>query len=347
MQFSEGQLASATYLKMDPTEIDLSVLAQAKIEILSEEQVKYTLNKQQAMAMSPTIGELVGGDFYLFGNMRFDANNKLVNGLVTKIVLELRLESGLAAQVTIQDFSITTAQMNVAINSGSMLDVLPLIFAGSDTISSTGLPIYGYAGNDNITSHGGMVFGGAGNDRIFVFGDKTYARGDEGDDTVNGGNGFDDINGNMGNDKLYGGAGGDWVVGGKDQDLVEGQDGDDVLNGNLGNDTCNGGAGADWVRGGQGDDVLNGGAGNDWMSGDRGSDTITGGAGADTFYYFQGAGPDRIVDFSSTQGDRIQLDPGAIYTLSFNTAGAVVDFGEDSQLVLVGVTQESLGVWLI
>lgn len=339
-------MAAATIHKIDPAKVDLSVLASAKITHLSEEQVTYTLNQQQAAAIGSSVKNLVGGEFHIFGTMRFDESNNLTSGFVTKIVLELNVASGFAAQFTISDFSITALQMKSALSGGSMVDILPLIFSGNDHISSTDTPVYGYAGNDHLISASGKIFGGAGNDRMEGIASSNYMRGDEGDDIITGGNGFDDINGNMGNDRLFGGAGGDWVVGGKDQDLIEGGTGDDVLNGNLGNDTCNGGAGADWVRGGQGDDVVDGGDGNDWISGDRGSDTITGGAGADTFYYFQGAGPDRITDFSSSQGDRIQLDPGAVYTLSLTSAGAVIDFGADGQLTLSGVTQATLGEWL-
>jgi Ca2+-binding RTX toxin-like protein len=340
-------MASATMHKIDPSKIDLSVLSGAKIESLGEEMIKYNLNKQQVLAIGSTANYIVEGDFYIYGSMKFDSNNNIQNGIITSIVMELRSESGFAAQFTIKNFSVNALYMKSALSSGTLDDILPIIFSGNDSISSTDTPVYGYDGDDKLISMGGSIFGGAGNDRLEGVGATNYLRGDEGDDTVIGGNGFDDINGNMGNDNLSGGAGADWVVGGKDQDLIEGGTGDDVLNGNLGNDTCNGGAGADWVRGGQGDDVLNGGDGNDWMAGDRGSDTITGGAGADTFYYFKDAGPDRITDFSSAQGDRIQLDPGAVYTVSYTTAGVVIDLGADSQLILVGVTQETLGAWLI
>jgi len=100
------------------------------------------------------------------------------------------------------------------------------------------------------------------------------------------------------------------------------------------------------VRGGQGDDVIDGGAGNDWMAGDRGNDTVTGGAGADKFYFFAGAAIDRITDFSSVSGDRVLLDAGQAYALSYTAEGAVIDLGNGDQMILVGVTQASLGDWL-
>jgi Ca2+-binding RTX toxin-like protein len=68
--------------------------------------------------------------------------------------------------------------------------------------------------------------------------------------------------------------------------------------------TALGGAGNDKLVGSAGADVLNGGAG---------TDTMTGGAGADRFVFTSpsdsvlGAGADKILDFSRTQGDRIHL----------------------------------------
>jgi Ca2+-binding RTX toxin-like protein len=63
-----------------------------------------------------------------------------------------------------------------------------------------------------------------------------------------------------------------------------------------------------------GNDVLTGGPGNDTLTGGLGADTLTGGLGADTFIYraladstWAISGRDRITDFSSAQGDKIDL----------------------------------------
>ena len=77
-----------------------------------------------------------------------------------------------------------------------------------------------------------------------------------------------------------------------------------VLTGNNGNNTLNGGIGNDQLDGGAGDDVLIGG---------QGSDTLTGGNGADRFVFNllselgKGNARDVITDFSSAQGDKIDL----------------------------------------
>jgi len=215
--------------------------------------------------------------------------------------------------------------------------------------SRFGDTLKGGIGGDTIVSGGGSDFADGGQGADLLQGDEGQDTlwGGEGNDSVEGGADFDQINGNMGDDIAYGGEGGDWVVGGKDNDLLYGENGDDIVYGNLGNDTCYGGEGADLVRGGQGDDLIDGGAGNDWMSGDRGNDTVTGGAGADKFFFFAGAAIDRVTDFSSAAGDRVLLDAGQAYALSYTAEGAVIDLGNGDQMILVGVTQASLGDWLV
>lgn len=232
-------------------------------------------------------------------------------------------------------------------------------FTGNDQISGFGAAtlLRGYEGNDSIQTGGGMntVFGGLGDDTVTASSGQTYLRGDEGNDSISGGNGFDDINGNEGNDTAAGGAGADWVVGGKDNDLLYGDKinpadasgGDDIVYGNLGDDTCDGGAGNDLVRGGQGNDSISGGPGADWLSGDKGDDTISGGAGADTFHSFGDAGLDRVLDFSRAEGDRVQLDPGTVYTVAQVGADTVISMTGGAQMVLVGVQMATLtGNWI-
>lgn len=175
-----------------------------------------------------------------------------------------------------------------------------------------------------------------------------FLRGEDGADQLWGGFGADDLQGNAGNDTVSGGLDGDWVVGGKDDDSLFGNAGDDIVLGNLGQDSCAGGAGADVVRGGQGQDVVRGGLGDDFVSGDRGDDVLTGGAGADVFNSFAQAGVDRIEDFNRSEGDRLQLEDGAAFTLAQEGADAVVTVGGLARVVLVGVQAASLtGDWIV
>ena len=69
---------------------------------------------------------------------------------------------------------------------------------------------------------------------------------------------------------------------------------------------------------------------------------LRGGAGADIFHAFTGAGLDRIVDFSVSEGDRVQLDPGDVYTVSQAGADTVISLGAGDQVILVGVSMASL-----
>lgn len=208
--------------------------------------------------------------------------------------------------------------------------------AGSDTLR-------GGEGSDTLDGGAAddQIFGGAGNDRLIESAGSNYLRGEDGDDAVQGGSGFDDINGNQGADTCAGGAGNDWVVGGKDNDRLLGEGGDDLIYGNFGDDTCDGGNGADTMRGGQGNDSLAGGSGNDYLSGDRGDDTMSGGAGTDLFHSFSEAGIDRVLDFSVSQGDRLWLDPGTIYTTAQVGADTIISM-DGGQVILVGVAMSSL-----
>jgi serralysin len=203
----------------------------------------------------------------------------------------------------------------------------------------------GGSGNDQIIGNdaGDSLTGGAGADTITAGAGSNVIRGDDGADSAVGGAGFDDINGMKGDDVVDGGSGGnDWLVGGQGNDLITAHASGNILYGNLGSDTLNGGTGNELIRGGQGDDVMTGGAGADWMSGDRGSDTLTGGTGADTFHAFSGAGLDVVTDFNSADGDRIQLDAGATFTVAQQGADVVINLGGTDEMVLKNVTLSSL-----
>ena len=193
--------------------------------------------------------------------------------------------------------------------------------------------LHGWAGNDSLS-------GGAGANTL---------RGGDGADTLQGGANFDDINGNKGADVIDGGAGGnDWLLGGQGNDQITAHAGNAILNGNLGSDVVVGGSGDDTLRGGQGADVLTGGAGRDHLFGDLGNDTLTGGQGADVFHFAAGGGQDRVTDFNLAEGDHVQVDGGAHYTVSQVGADTVVDLGNGDTLTLAGVSKASLTAgWIV
>jgi Ca2+-binding RTX toxin-like protein len=254
--------------------------------------------------------------------------------------------------------AVSLSYASLAAGGGALANIEAVVMfggAGADTLQGGALPdvlvgdggadlLSGVEGDDELFGDAGAdtVLGGAGADTVVGGDGANYLRGDDGADSLAGGAAFDDINGNVGNDSASGGAGDDWVVGGKDNDRLAGEDGADIVYGNLGADTCDGGAGDDLIRGGQQDDVLSGGAGDDWLSGDRDNDTLTGGAGADIFHTFGDAGTDRVTDFSVAQGDRVQLDPGTLYTVAQMGSDTVISMAGGGQMILVGVSLASL-----
>jgi hypothetical protein len=124
--------------------------------------------------------------------------------------------------------------------------------------------------------------------------------------------GNDKIDGLAGNDTILGLGGNDVIGGGSGDDNVLGGSGNDFIDGGLGKDRIDGGEGSDGLLGGDGADYLTGGNGNDFFLGGRGTDGYVGGAGADTFIFEFAAdstvgAADFIKDFSSAEGDRIEL----------------------------------------
>lgn len=148
---------------------------------------------------------------------------------------------------------------------------------------------------DNVADVIGEAAGGGTNDRALVS-VNNYVLGREVETATLTGTDNLALTGNIGANTLNGNSG---------NNVIRGADGNDQILGNDGNDTLFGDAGADILRGGNGDDILNGGLG---------SDQLQGGTGADIFRFtdikdlgLTGATTDRVLDFSSAQGDRIDL----------------------------------------
>ena len=245
---------------------------------------------------------------------------------------------------------------------GGGFDHLPHTYAGgagADTVygGDAGDTLQGNAGDDSILGGVGqdLIYGGQGDDRLDAGRGNDLVFGDRGDDSIAGGDGNDTLNGNTGADSLVGGMGDDVMLGGQDHDQLEGGVGGDLLFGDLGNDTVLGNTGADTIVGGAGNDVLlggkdddrlDGGDGADVLSGDLGNDTLSGGLGADVFSFTSGV--DHVTDFRAADGDRVQLQPGAAYTLAQVGEDTVIDLGHGNQLVLDNVQLSSLPAgWIL
>ena len=175
------------------------------------------------------------------------------------------------------------------------------------------------------------------------------------------------LTGNKGNDSLWGGAGNDNLRGDEGADVLDGGEGIDraeywsakagvVADLNLGTATIINAAGnsevdtlisIEQLYGSSlndqlvGDDLSNalvGRDGDDVLLGGKGDDVLEGGNGADSFAFtFPDQGVDRINDFNSTEGDKIQISangfggnliPGSLDAEQFVLGTASVD-GDD------------------
>jgi len=143
----------------------------------------------------------------------------------------------------------------------------------------------------------------------------------DGDDEISGYGGNDVIFGNQGADKLYGNKGDDYLYGGKNNDWQHGGLGNDRLFGNKGVDQLFGGKGDDWLHGGQDNDVL------------------FGNSGSDCFNLSKGV--DKIMDFSSAEGDWIFLQLGSTYSLTQQGSDLLLD-SEKGSLLLINTSITSI-----
>lgn len=139
---------------------------------------------------------------------------------------------------------------------------------------------------------------------LVMYVDEANTTGTKADDILNGSYADETFLGKDGNDIINAGSGNDTVKAGSGDDQVNAGAGDDRVDGGKGDDHLFGGDGNDYLTGGDGDDVIQGGLGRDGM---------VGGKGADIFVFTDiaespvGKNADFIKDFSSAQGDRIDL----------------------------------------
>jgi len=214
-----------------------------------------------------------------------------------------------------------------------------------------------------------LLFGGIGQDSLYGDnGDDTLAGGDDNDallgdagaDTLFGGYGTDELQGGDGNDCLLGEAGDDKLFGQTSDDVLWGGDGNDILVGftasnetkqtlNPGesdNDILYGGAGDDGLYGGLGSDSLDGGVDNDYLNGGDGADTLFGGTGNDELQ--GGYGNDRLLGeagddklFGQTGDDALWGSDGNDILVGFtasNEAKQTLNAGETDNDTLFGGT---------
>lgn len=283
-----------------------------------------------------TLDGLEGGDIYLISTSRQQYPGEIRDSGTTGTD-EIRVSLTALGQVSfneddtgIERITIgtgtaalpdTSATTDISILANRVLNPLTIIGnAGINKITATGFDdvIDGGLGTDRLA-------GGIGNDTYFVDNvkDRVVERSDQGTDTIIASASttvgrFVEVLNLTGTDDLFG-------IGSSDGNTLNGNSGNNVLDGVKGND------------------ILNGFGGSDILVGGVGSDTLAGGSGADVFRFRSAPkvvdGFDAIVDFSSAEGDTIELGKGAFRGLgsvlggisaSQFSSGAGVDTVQDA-----------------
>lgn len=211
--------------------------------------------------------------------------------------------------------------------------------------------IMGTDGDDvlNGTSGDDTIFGGAGDDRLGFTrtidgrngadvmyggtGDDTYWVDDIGDRTIErAGEGYDTTHASI-----------SWTLADNVEQLYlrtaahnngTGNALDNRIFGNSGNNVLSGMDGNDTLVGHEGDDVLIGG---------KGDDVLTGGTGRDTFRFTAGDGRDTITDFSTSEGELLDIRGYSGYReLRDENGGTRVVLSGSDSIFLEGVASGSL-----
>ena len=192
---------------------------------------------------------------------------------------------------------------------------------------NTGWRLEGLGGNDTLVggySVADILIGGEGNDKYEVNngGTRVVESAGEGYDIVWASDDFrvpDHIEETRltGTARvLIGSEQGCLLIGNEQDNVIIGGDGNDEIVDNYGNDRLVGGTGNDSLNGASHSDNLRGGDGDDTLVGGGGQDFVRGGAGADVFKFLshwdfatkaRDNNADRIIDFSQSEGDRIDL----------------------------------------
>nr|WP_283825364.1 calcium-binding protein [Bradyrhizobium diazoefficiens] len=222
-------------------------------------------------------------------------------------------------------------------------------------------------GIENLILTGAAAINGTGNalnNIIIGNGAANNLIGNAGNDVLYGGGGADIMKGGVGNDIYVVDNGGDVVdeTGGDGTDLVQSSvsfdlSGSKAIGGNenlilTGAAAINGTGNAldNIIIGNGAANNLIGNAGNDVLYGGGGNDFLSGGAGADTFVYASGGGDDSIGDFSTGEGDKIDLT-GLVGVSSLadvqafaqqDGADTVITFGNGDNLTLQNVALSDL-----
>lgn len=294
------------------------------------------------------------GDDWMLGGSNNDllnggAGNDVMNGGLGIDWVDYQDATG---GVTV-DLARTTAQNTGSMGFDTLSNfemIAGSAFADVLKAASIGSTIYGFLGNDLLTGRAGadLLNGGVGDDSISGGGGNDTIVPEDwasiGNDTVDGGTGIDTIDyfatagavtvnlslttaqntvsGGIDTiinvENVSGSLYADTLTGNGLANSLFGWTGNDILSGAGGNDALDGFAGADKLFGGAGSDVLSGGVTGLATEADQ----LTGGAGADVFVFTDATwstatGTDQILDFTASQGDKIDIHGLALLAANF------------------------------
>ncbi|MFZ2726688.1 MAG: cadherin-like domain-containing protein [Methylococcaceae bacterium] len=266
------------------------------------------------------------------------------------------------------DYSTSNDVIIVNLTTGNSISVTtagvtPTAFSGNDTFSGIE-NVTGSSAANTLTgdASNNVLKGGAGDDTFFAGanggGTDVYDGGTNTTigDTVNYSTSTDAVTINLsssvsqlvstsqGSDTF---SGIESIIGTGFADSLTTSNANSTLSGAAGNDSLTGGNGNDSLNGGANNDTLVGGAGSDTLNGAGQSDTITGDLGVDFFIFSNSiavpTAVDTITDFSSVQGDKIELAK-SIYSIFTNT-GAITGLVEIKNAPIVNLdnTTDHLG----
>ena len=91
---------------------------------------------------------------------------------------------------------------------------------------------------------------------------------------------------------------------------------------------------AETITGTTGDDIIYAGGGTDTITATAGNDRLLGGQGADTFVFSTDDGTSRILDFSSIDGDKVQVTSFGFANWAALQPGLVASGGGNTKLTL-------------
>ncbi len=170
---------------------------------------------------------------------------------------------------------------NLSIGSVPAANLQSIIITGGDQENT--IDLSRVLAIDYLTLASISVRGGHGDDTLIGSPDiANQIFGEDGDDTITGGDGNDTLDGTDGGDSITGGAGNDSILGGDGADAISADGGNDTILSGSGADTISTGDGDDSVFAGNGEDSILGEAGNDTLNGDGGTDSVDGGDGDDS-----------------------------------------------------------------